>query len=105
MRLSPVDPAKFYATTALGFANFLLRRYEDAAELGRRALGDRPAFLPAHRLLVASLGQFGDRGAAEEALSALLAVAPDHTVAIAAARTSMRDPALFEGLRKAGLPE
>jgi TolB-like protein len=105
MRLSPVDPAKFYVTTALGFANLLLRRYEEAAELGRRALRDRPAFLPAHRLLVASLAHLGGQAASKEALTALLAVAPDHTVSTAAARTSIRDPALFEGLRKAGLPE
>ncbi|HJS83948.1 MAG TPA: winged helix-turn-helix domain-containing protein [Acetobacteraceae bacterium] len=104
MRLSPVDPAKFYVTTALGYANFLLRRYAEAAELARGALGDRPNFLPAHRLLVASLAQLDERAATEEALAALLAVAPDHTVSKAAARTSMRDPTLFEALRKAGLP-
>ncbi len=105
MRLSPVDPAKFYVMTALGYANFLLHRYEEAAELARRALGDRPAFLPAHRLLVASLAQLGERAATKAALGALLAVAPGHTVSTAAARTSMRDPTLFEALRKAGLPE
>ncbi len=105
MRLSPVDPAKFYVTTALGFAHFQLRRYGDAAELGRRALGDRPNFLPGHRLLVASLAQLGDRAAAEAALSALRAVAPGYTVSAARSHTAMRDPALFEALRKAGLPE
>ncbi len=105
MRLSPVDPAKFYVITALGYANFLLRRYSEAADMARRALGDRPAFLPAHRLLVASLAQLDDGAATGEALGALLDVAPDHTVSSAAARTSMRDPALFDGLRKAGLPK
>jgi adenylate cyclase len=105
MRLSPVDPAKFYVITALGFANLLLRRYAEAAELARRALGDRSAFMPAHRLLVASLAHLGGQAASKEALTALLAIAPDHTVSTAAARTSIRDPALFEGLRKAGLPE
>ncbi len=105
MRLSPVDPGKFYVTTALGFANFLLQHYAEAVELGRRALGDRPNFLPAHRLLVASLAQLGDRAAAEAALRVLLAVAPAYTVSIARAQTGMRDEALFEALRKAGLPE
>jgi TolB-like protein len=105
MGLSPVDPAKFYVTTALGFANFLLRRFEEAAELGRGALGDRPNFLPAHWLLVSSLAQLGDRPATKEALRSLLAVEPDHTVSKAAARTSLRDPMLFEALRKAGLPD
>jgi len=105
MRLSPVDPAKFYVVTALGFANFLLRRYGEAAELGRRALGDRPNFLPAHRLLVASLAQLGDRAATEAARRSLLAVAPGYTVSIALSHTAMRDPVLFKALRKAGLPE
>ncbi|MBV9680863.1 MAG: winged helix-turn-helix domain-containing protein [Solirubrobacterales bacterium] len=105
MRLSPVDPAKFYAITVLGYACFSLRRYAEAAELGRRALSDRPTFLPAHRLLLASLAQLGDRAATEEALRALLAIAPGYTVAAAKARTGMRDPTLFEALRKAGLPD
>ncbi len=105
MRLSPVDPAKFYVVTALGFADFQLRHYGKAAELGRRALGDRPNFVPAHRLLVASLAELGDHAATEEALRGLLVVAPGYTVSIARTQTGMRDPALFEALRKAGLPD
>ncbi|MDQ2805085.1 MAG: winged helix-turn-helix domain-containing protein [Pseudomonadota bacterium] len=105
MRLSPVDPAKFYVITALGFANFLLRRYGEAAELGRRALGDRPNFVPAHRLLLASLAQLDDRAATEQALRGLFAVVPGYSVSTAISHTGMRDPALFEALRNAGLPE
>jgi adenylate cyclase len=105
MRLSPADPAMFYVTTGLGFANFSLGRYEAAAELARRALSDRPTFIVAHWLLVASLAQHGDRAATEKALSGLLAVAPNYTVAATRQHTAIRDPALFEGLRKAGLPE
>jgi TolB-like protein len=105
MRLSPVDPAMFYVTTALGFANFLLQHYGEAAEWARRALSDRPNFVPAHRLLVASLAQLGDRAAIEAALKGLFAVAPGYTVSTARAQTGMRDEVLFEALRKAGLPE
>ena len=74
-------------------------------EWARRALRDRPTYLAAHRLLVASLGHLGDRAASDAALRALLAVAPGYTVSAAAAQTSLRAPALFDGLRKAGLPE
>ena len=105
MRLSPVDPAKFYVTTALGYAYFLLRSYKEAAELGRRALADRPNYLLTHRLLVASLAQLGDRAATEEALNALLAIAPGYTVSTVVKHTALRDPVLYEALRKAGLPE
>jgi TolB-like protein len=105
MRLSPVDPAKFYVITALGYANFLLRRYQEAADLARAAIGARPTFLLAHRLLVASLAQLGDRPATDAALRALLASAPGYTVSTASAHTALRDPELFDGLRKAGLPD
>ena len=105
VRLSPVDPAMFLFANALGFAQLLSGRHAEAAEWARRALGDRPGFLPAHRLLVASLAQIGDRAATDAALRTLLAAAPGYTVSAAAAQTSLRAPALFDGLRKAGLPE
>jgi TolB-like protein len=105
VRLSPVDPAMFLFANALGFAQLLSGRHAEAAEWARRALGDRPGFLPAHRLLVASLGHLGDRAVSDAALRALLAAAPGYTVSAAAAQTSLRAPALFDGLRKAGLPE
>ena len=105
VRLSPVDPAMFLFANALGFAQLLSGRHAEAAEWARRALGDRPGFLPAHRLLVASLAQLGERAATDGALRALLAAAPGYTVSAAAAQTSLRAPALFDGLRKAGLPE
>ena len=105
MRLSPLDPAMFLVTTALGFARYLSGQYAEAAAWGRRATADRPGFLPAHRLLLASLAQSGDQVATEAALRALLAIAPDHTVSAAAAQTTLRDPAVFEGLRKGRLPE
>jgi tetratricopeptide (TPR) repeat protein len=81
MRLSPVDPAMFYFTTAIGLAHFVAGRYADAAERATRAIHDRPTYLAAHRLLVTSLAQLGRLDAAAQALRALRAVAPDYTVA------------------------
>jgi TolB-like protein/DNA-binding winged helix-turn-helix (wHTH) protein/Flp pilus assembly protein TadD len=105
MRLSPVDPAMFYLTAAVGYACFLSGRYAEAADWAQRALGDRPGFMLAHCLLVASLGQIGGREAADAALCALLAAAPGYTVSAAAEHTALRSPEFFDGLRKAGLPD
>jgi adenylate cyclase len=79
MRLSPVDPAMFLFTTALGFAHYTGGRYEDAAEWAGRALRDRPAYLAARRLLATGLAEVGRLDAAREAVRALLAVAPGYT--------------------------
>ena len=108
MRLSPVDPAKFYYAAALGAAHFVGERYEEAAEWERRALRDRPTYLVAHRLLAASLVQLGRPEGAREAVGALLAVAPGYTLASAAAHSAFRGPTrerYLGALRLAGLPE
>jgi TolB-like protein/Flp pilus assembly protein TadD len=110
MRLSPVDPAMSYLCTALSLAHFVGGGYGQAAAWARRAVHDRPTYLPAHRLLATSLAQLGDADAARAAVRALLArAAPGYTVAAAAAHTGLRDPVLrgryLDGLRRAGLPE
>ena len=108
MRLSPVDPAKFYYAAALGAAYFVGGRYEEAVRWERRALNDRPTYLVAHRLLTASLVLLGHPEAAREAARALLAVAPGYTLAAAAAHSAFRGltrERYLGALRMAGLPE
>ncbi|MBD0275584.1 MAG: hypothetical protein ICV73_27105 [Acetobacteraceae bacterium] len=60
-------------------------------------------------MLAAALARLGRREEAAEAVRALLAVAPGHTVSQAAARLALRDAPAREvflgGLRMAGLPE
>jgi adenylate cyclase len=106
MRLSPVDPAMFYFTTAIGLAHFVAGRYAEASDWATRAIHDRPTYLAAHRLLVTSLAQLG-RLDATQALRALLSVAPGYTVSIAAEHSALRHPAVreryFDGLRRVGL--
>jgi adenylate cyclase len=108
MRLSPVDPAMFLFATALGLAHYTDGRHEEAAEWAGRALRDRPAYLAARRLLATSLAELGLLDATREAVRALLAAAPGYTVALAAAHSALRDPAVrgryLDGLRLAGLP-
>ena len=109
MRLSPVDPAKFYVFTPLGQAHFIAGRYAEAAEWALRALRERPTYLAASRLLVASLAQLGRCEEAAGAVHALLSAAPGYTVSKAAAHMALRHPparkAILDGLRQAGLPE
>jgi TolB-like protein/DNA-binding winged helix-turn-helix (wHTH) protein/Tfp pilus assembly protein PilF len=109
MRLSPVDPAKFYFFTALSLAHLVAGRHAEAADWARRALRDRPTYLAANRLLATNLARLGRREEAAEALRALLAVAPGYTVAKAAVHLALRDAPAREvflgGLRMAGLPE
>ena len=108
MRLSPVDPAKFYYAAALGAAHFVGERYEEAVEWERRALRDRPTYLVAHRLLATSLIHLGHPEEAREAVASLLAVAPGYTLAAAGAHSAFRGRTrerYLDGLRRAGLPE
>ena len=108
MRLSPVDPAKFYYAAALGAAYFVGEQYDEAVEWERRALRDRPNYLVARRLLTASLVQLGRPEEAREAVGALLATAPGYTLADAAAHSAFRGPTrerYLGALRRAGLPE
>jgi adenylate cyclase len=109
MRLSPVDPAKFYLFTALSLAHLVAGRHAEAADWARRALRDRPTYLAANRLLATNLARLGRREEAAEALRALLAVAPGYTVSKAAVHLALRDAPAREvflgGLRMAGLPE
>jgi TolB-like protein len=109
MRLSPVDPAKFYFFTALSLAHLVAGRYAEGVEWARRALRDRPTYMAANRLLATNLTRLGRREEAAEAVRALLVIAPGYTVSKAATQLALRDAPVREifldGLRQAGLPE
>jgi adenylate cyclase len=109
MRLSPVDPAKFYLFTALSLAHFVGGRYAEAVDWARRAVRERPSYLAGQRLLATNLARLGRREEAAEAVRSLLAIAPGYTVSKAAMHLALRDAPVRElfldGLRQAGLPE
>jgi TolB-like protein len=109
MRLSPVDPAMFYFSTALSLAHFVGGRYAEAVDWARRAVRERPSYLAGQRLLATNLARLGRREEAAEAVRALLAIAPGYTVSKAAMHLALRDAPVREifldGLRMAGLPE
>jgi adenylate cyclase len=105
------DP--FYQPLAAGFlglANYMLRRYEAA----RTALVDAASRSPRHRSvrqwLAATYGQLGQSEGAREEAAAVLQIQPDYTIQgtakhFAAFKREEDVEHLFEGLRKAGLPE
>ncbi len=109
IQLSPKDEeiALFYARAAL--ANLYLRRHEAAVEWGRKAVRGPAIQWPAHCFLVAALAHLDRKDEAEQALDGLLSFRPGITLSFVRDKypTVNRDDLehLFEGLRKAGLPE
>jgi hypothetical protein len=108
MRTNPHFP--FWYLYTLGSAQFMVTRYDAAAESYRKALERNPNWQPARRMLVATyghLGQIDDAGwEIAELSTAGYEVTIDHY-----RRTMLNryHPGYFErivaGLRKAGVPE
>ena len=59
LRLDPRDPRAHAIHTALSYAHFSTRRYEDAVAAARQAINRRSDNLDAHLMLASSLGQAG----------------------------------------------
>jgi TolB-like protein/class 3 adenylate cyclase/Tfp pilus assembly protein PilF len=122
IRVSPYDPALLYWFGLKSWADFGLKRYDQAIELARRAIAINPNYIPyTHVVLVAALALTDHEAEAREALQRYLALpssAPLKTIAAWKAWNKSKvseqhgDPRFFEinertydGLRKAGLPE
>jgi adenylate cyclase len=108
IRLSPLDPHITYAFCGLGMAHVMSGDYDEAVKFGRQAAREQPRNALAHRIIAASLALLGRTEEARTAMRALLAIAPNLTMARAALHTY--DDAEFveryrRGLREAGLPE
>jgi adenylate cyclase len=118
---SPHDPALNYSYDSKAWANFGLKRYDQAIELARRALAINPKNPFAHVVLVAALALTDHDAEAREALQRYLAppsIAPYKTIAawkayqMSVVPKQGGDPRFlemsersYEGLRKAGMPE
>jgi TolB-like protein/tetratricopeptide (TPR) repeat protein len=118
IRLSPYDPSLVWWYENKAWANFGLKRYDQAVEAARRSITINPNADPySHVVLVAALALAGNDAEAREALQRYLALpftGPVKTIAaIRAYYTGMRgDPRFvqmneraYDGLRKAGMPE
>ena len=118
---SPYDPSLAYWYDSKAWANFGLKRYDEAIELARRSIAISPSNPNSHVALVAALALTGHEGEAREALQRYLALpssGPLKTIAAWKAHQMSQvpkqggDPRFvemsersYDGLRKAGMPE
>jgi len=114
LRLSPRDTLAYLWMTRAGIAKLKLGSYEQAVAWFRRAIDANRNHPQPHFVLGAALAQLGRLDEARSAVKAGLALNPAFAVSRArAAWTAMSDDPtylaqlepIFDGLRKAGLPE
>jgi TolB-like protein/class 3 adenylate cyclase/Tfp pilus assembly protein PilF len=114
LRLSPRDTDAHAWKTFAGSAKLVLGSYDEAAAWFRRAIEANRNYPTAYFLLGASLAQLGRLDDAHSAVKAGLSLNPTFAISRArAAWTAMSDnpmflaqlERIFEGLRKAGVPE
>ncbi|HJU18532.1 MAG TPA: adenylate/guanylate cyclase domain-containing protein [Stellaceae bacterium] len=109
LRLSPADGLiGAYASFAIGFAHFSTRRYADSIVWVRRIIEKQPENLMAHCLLIAAAAIEGEVEMAAEALTVLLRLHPNFSLAWASKSAPFGGKMLnrlLEGLRKAGVSE
>jgi adenylate cyclase len=107
--LSPLDPFSFNSYIGLGFANFALKRYDEAASWTERAMRERGGMTWAYRDLAAFYAQGGKMVEARQAIQDLAAARPGLTVAEVGHALGFVDAEILkrylDGLRIAGMPE
>ena len=114
LRLSPRDTWVYGSITTAGSAQLHVARYEQAVARCRRAIEANRNYALPYFQLAAALAQLGRTAEARSAVKAGLALNPGFTVSRGRALWSVMsdDPTyltqlgpIFEGLRKAGVPE
>jgi TolB-like protein len=109
LKLSPADVWSFAWWSVGSYAHFFCGRFDDALSWGERALRERPGYLPAARIVVASVA-LGSRLPSPE-MSIVRLRELDPTLRLSNLKEQMplrraEDLAMLtDGLRKAGLPE
>jgi len=117
--LSPHDPFLAHSYGGKAFANFGLKRYDQAIEAARQAIAVQPTggVQYIHSVFVAALALTGHETEAREALKRYLALPSTGSLKTVAAfkayfsaqgSSPPRDEAnerIYDGLRKAGMPE
>ena len=114
LRLSPRDTMAYIWMYFAGLAKLHLGEYEQAVAWFRRAIEANRNYPAAYFNLAAALAQLGRLDEAHSAVTAGLALNPAFTISRAGAALTARsdDPTylqqlkpIFEGMRKAGIPE
>ena len=107
MRINPRFP--FWYLYNLGQSQFLLTRYQAAAENFKKAIERNPTVRWPHRWLLATYGHLGLLDDAGWEISELESLNQATTIKQVREDTSITDPGYLElyleGLRKAGVPE
>jgi TolB-like protein/class 3 adenylate cyclase len=109
LQLNPFDSFNVVVVTGSGWANFLLKQYDDSWRAVRSALADNKNYLPALRLSAALYSAQGQRDLARKTADRILELNPDEKIsAVNVVRYNRRaeDRAMTAHfLRLAGLPE
>jgi len=109
MRLSPLDPGRGFAATAMCNALLHGNRPEEALGWAHKGLHEMPTLLPALRGLIVALVELDRLDEAREVALRLLAVDSKQTVTLIAQQIPFRDPTFrekyFRAMRAAGIPE
>ena len=109
LRLRPSDPLAYRFLTGAAVASLLMGQFEDAVALGEEASQRYTKWGPTFRTLAAAHAQLGRLDKATEMLSRLLQLEPSATISHYRKRLPYQDSEqaerLWDGLRKAGLPE
>jgi adenylate cyclase len=108
IRVSPVDPFLHNNFAGIGFALIELRHFDEAVAVSKKALRQNSSDPTAFRSLASALAHLGRDAEAREVLARLLEIDPAHTISGRTSRGGQPNPnlkLLYEGLRKAGLPE
>ena len=109
LRQSPRDRSVgTYASIAMATVHFAAGRYPECVTWARNVIEKSPELLAGHSVLTAALAMEGDLTAAAEARDTLLRLRPDYSlpwVTQNQAFTGELANRLYEGLRKAGVPE
>ena len=108
-RLSPLDPFSFNGHIGVGFANFVLGRYDEAVQWTRRGMREKSGITWAYRDLAAYLALACKVDEAKAALAELVATRPNLTISTVCEALRFIEPGLLkrylDGLWIAGLPE
>ena len=113
IRLSPRDPMLFIGYFGFGWAQFLLGKDDQAAEMLRKSIALNPGYSPAHLFLTAAYAMQDQIEEAHDAHAVYLRTNPAvNTITRLRANALSTHPVymaqrerLYEGMRRAGMPE
>jgi adenylate cyclase len=111
MRLSPLDPQRWFIFGGMSFAHLVARRFTEAVDWVDRSLREQPQYAAAYRMKAIACAHLGRSQKAQDCARSILELQPAFRISEwqrsdAEFMGSPETLAMFvDGLRKAGLPE